>query len=135
MAQRKEPAPAVRLAAILAWENGGPKHNKPYQAALAAEELVRLAKRAASIAVRRCNGIERPEYTKDGRFIGRCATWTEADEAAADRAGNRIRKRADEILAPFGGKVLTVSGDPRGCVMRLELSSGATNGMGEGWGL
>ena len=28
MTQRKDPAPAVRLAAILAWENGGPKHNK-----------------------------------------------------------------------------------------------------------
>lgn len=136
---RKEPAPAVRLAAQLTAEchkrivYDERKHEgkSVYAIARDAEELVRLAKRATSLAVRQCNGVIRwePGATRPH------ATWTEADESACERAKERIRKRADEILQPYGGKVLTISGDPRGCVMRLSLASGAQNGFGEGWGL
>ena len=96
-----------------------------------AEELVRLAKRARRYAGIQCNGIAR-RVPGTGVYH---MTWNEADDAWLERARGRIEKRATALLTPYGAKLLTVSGDPRGYVMRFELASGARNGIGEGWGL
>ena len=130
----KEPKPESILAAQLLHERYVQPlsaHCTPYMAARDAMRLCDLARRATSLAVRQCNGVPRFD-TKAGIVLNE---WTDADQASCDRSLARIEKTANEILAPYGAKVSTVHGDPRGCVMRLSLASGATNSMSEGWGL
>ncbi len=138
MTKRPEPKAATLLAAKLMHETyfvAPFKHDhSAYHCARDAEELVRLAKRALRYSIMQCNGIERP-YPRTGGGVAYAASWTEQDDTWLEKARERISKRATAILEPYGAKLLTVCGDPRGCVMRFELASGACNGMGEGWGL
>jgi len=112
-----EPATVAILAARLAAFNV----TTPYHAARAATVLMKLARRAANVAIRRCDGTLRYD-AKLGRAV---ATWTEDDEAAADRACFRIRSAIIAELAPWtphGARVLAVAGDPRGAVVKIELA-------------
>jgi hypothetical protein len=134
MTKHREPNPATLLAAVLATENGGPDLGgmPPYRAAKDAEKLIRLGKRAARIALDRCNGIQR--YDAKARQM--LATWTEADEARADTACDKIAKDAAAILNPYGATKISVGGDPRGFTLKFHLASGRTNSAGgEGWGV
>lgn len=132
----REPAPAVYLAAVLmdeaSQERGTLINCPPYRAALDAESLVRLGKRAAKIALDRCNGIQRYD-TKARQML---ATWTEDDEARADKACERIAKEAAKILESYGATDVRVGGDPRGFTLKFNLASGRSNSAGgEGWGV
>lgn len=132
----REPKPATALAAALATEKadggGSPCGFPYYRAATDAETLVRLGKRAARIAVQRCNGIER--YDAKARQV--LASWTEEDEARADKSSERIVKEAAEILAPYGAADVSAHGDPRGFVLKFRLASGRSNSFGGGvWGV
>jgi hypothetical protein len=134
--EHREPNPATYLAAVLATEpapgGGAPIGNPSYRAARDAESLVRLGKRAAKIAVDRCNGIQR--YDAAARQM--LATWTEADESRADKACDKIAKDAAAILLPYGATKISVGGDPRGFTLKFHLASGRSNSAGgEGWGV
>ncbi|MER9961654.1 DUF885 domain-containing protein [Mesorhizobium sp. M0045] len=126
----KEPKPAVYLAATLASEAG--TGTSSYRDAVAAETLVRLGKRAARIAVQRCNGIER--YDATARRV--LASWTDADEERADKAVARIEAEAAKVLQPYGATDIKAHGDPRGFVLTFRLASSRSNSFGGGvWGV
>lgn len=130
----REPKPATILAAVLCAENGGPDLGgaHPYLAAVDAEKLVRLGKRAARIALQRCNGVERYD-AKAGRVL---ASWTEADETRADKAEARILKEAQSILQFYGATDIQANGDPRGYCLKWRFASGRSNSFGGGiWGV
>lgn len=133
----REPAPAVHLAAVLMesaadhWQDGM-SNCTPYRAARDAETLVRLGKRAARIAVHRCNGIQR--YDAAARQM--LATWTEADESRADKACDKIANDAAAILESYGATDIQVGGDPRGFTLKWRFASGRSNSFGgEAWGV
>lgn len=130
-----EPSPASCLAAVLATEsaNGGgsPTGFPYYRAARDAESLIRLGKRAARIAERQCNGIQR--YDAKARMV--LSSWTEADEAKAERERKRIATEARAILAPYGATLITVTGDPRGFCLKFRLASERSNSMAGEWGV
>lgn len=124
-----EPKPAVILAAQLARET---RNVTAYKAARDAEALCRLGKRAAKRALDRCNGIQR----YDAQLRHHIATWTEADDAKADKATADIEAKATVILRPYGGNAVNAGGDPRGFTLKFQLKSGASNGMDQNrWGL
>ncbi len=135
--KHREPNPATYLAAVLASEatrnNGsGDLPPSPYIAARDAEALVRLGKRAAKIALDRCNGIQR--YDAAARQM--LASWTEADEARADKAAAKIEADAAAILEPYGATDIEATGDPRGFCLRFRLASGRSNSFGgKVWGV
>ena len=127
-----EPKPELILAAQLMLEaiaNG--ETVTAYRVALDARALIALGRSADRLALDRCNGIERYDE-KAGRVL---AQWTEKDEARAERTSERITAKAAELLAPYGATVAQVGGDPRGYCLKLKLKSGASNGMGEDWGV
>lgn len=139
--KRIEPNPETRLAAQLARETHANESHvitgrmfTAYVCARDATELCALARRATRLAVKACNGegtwCVDPQTYDRGYW-----SWTEQDEAKNEKALERIAKRIGEIVTPYGAKLLTVHGDPRGCVVRIQLASDATNGIGEGWGL
>ena len=124
------PAEVTILAATLARET---RKVSAYKAASDAEALIRLGRRATRIAEQRCNGMRKVRWNaKDQRWN---AEWTETDEAKADKAAASIVAKARELLAPYGATHVTANGDPRGRVLRFKLKSGASNGMGEDWGV
>jgi hypothetical protein len=126
----REPKAATYLAAVLAVESPG--EFSPYRAAVDAEKLVRLGKRAARIAEQRCNGIER--YDASARRV--LASWTEADESRADKATAKVEADAKAILDPYGATKIEAHGDPRGFVLTFRLASGRSNSFGgEVWGV
>lgn len=128
----REPKPATILAAVLATEPETGEDASAYRVAHDAESLVRLGNRAAKIAEKRCNGVER--YDDKARRM--LATWTEADDEKAEKACECIRREASEILAPYGATVESVSGDPRGFFLTFRLASGRSNSMGgKVWGV
>ena len=134
----REPKPATYLAAVLAAEYGfakegyTPPNHPPYRAARDAESLVRLGKRAQRIAEQRCNGIQR--YDSQARQT--LATWTEADEARAEKATAQIENQARAILERYGARDITVAGDPRGFCLKVKLASGLSNSFGgDVWGV
>lgn len=128
---RKDPSDAARLAATLAREPAGAARSA-YHCAKAAETIVRLGKRAQRIAEKRCNGVERYD-SKAGRML---ASWTEADEKAADRACEKIKVEAIATLADFEVFAVTVGGDPRGFCLTFKLPSGESNSFTrDGWGV
>ena len=96
-----------------------------------AVRLHRIAGRILRWRLAACNGIER----YDPQIGRRCASWTEADEAAKDRAIAKAMAEAGEIAARYGATV-TTQGDPRGTVLFLRLASGRANGWTDGaWGI
>ena len=125
----REPKPAVYLAAVLASEPGA--HPIGYHAARDAETLIRLGKRAARVALQRCNGI--PRYDAEaGRWL---ASWNEDDEARAEKACAKIAKEAAAILNFYGATDVADSGDPRGFVLSWRFASGRSNSFDrERWG-
>ncbi|RWC91664.1 MAG: hypothetical protein EOS72_03140 [Mesorhizobium sp.] len=126
----KEPKPAVYLAATLALEIPG--EFSPYKAATDAEKLVTLGKRATRLAVQRCNGIWR--YDTTARRV--LPSWTEQDEARAEKTAASIMKQATDILGPYGATGVSVDGDPRGFVLKFRLASGRSNSFGgDVWGV
>lgn len=134
---RNEPKPATYLAAVLMHEaneywTDGMSNCSPYRAASNAEKLVALGKRAARIAIQRCNGIER--YDATARRV--LASWTEADDERAEKAEARILSEATAILQPYGVTIVKVGGDPRGFCLTFQLLSGRSNSFGgDMWGV
>lgn len=105
---------------------------RAYGVARNAEALIRLGKRASKIVIQQCNGIERYD-AKARRML---PSWTEADEARAEKAQAKIKAEALAILAPYGVTVVDVGGDPRGFCLKFELQSGRSNSFGGGvWGV
>jgi hypothetical protein len=133
----REPKPAVYLAAVLASETL--RHLKElrsspsaFQAAKDAEALVRLGKRAARIAELRCNGIDR--YDAMAQRV--LASWTEDDEARADKAVAGITAAATIRLQRYGAGSAQAQGDPRGFVLTFKLASQRSNSIDAGvWGV
>ena len=124
-----EPKPELILAAQLAREAGAVT---AYVAALDAQALVVLGRRAERIATQMCNGIERWD-PKAGRLL---ASWDEKDEARAERQQEIIAKKAGAILARYAAGDVKVGGDPRGYCLTFKFQSGASNGMSDGvWGV
>lgn len=117
----------VQLALVLAAEETHPSIS---QIQTDVADLFRLAKRLQRIAERECNGVER----WDAQARQMLASWTEADQAKADKETERATKRAAEIAARYGATV-TTGGDPRGYVLVLNLKSGRSNAMGGGYGV
>ena len=89
--------------------------------AFAAREI-RLAHRILERnAINRCNGIER----WDAQARKRLASWTDDDEARADKSDARAEARVrDALRALFGDRRGEVSicfqGDPRGALIVIE---------------
>lgn len=130
MTPRKDPSPAALLAATLASEPGA--HPIGYYAARDAETLIRLGKRALRIAEQKCNGVQR----YDARARRMLASWTEGDEARADKAIARIESEAGAILSAYGATDVVASGDPRGHCLKFRLASGSSNSFASGvWGV
>lgn len=133
----REPKPATYLAAVLMdeWRNSANLATDlyhPVEMARDAETLVRLGKRAARIAEQRCNGIDRYD-AKAGRVL---ASWTEDDDARADKAEVKIFTAASDILAKYGATIERVGGDPRGFNLTFRLASGRSNSFGgKVWGV
>lgn len=128
--KHREPSDAAYLAAILATERL--ERPNAYLAARDAESLVRLGKRAALIAVKRCNGIKRWSPA----FRQMINDWTEDDEARADKACDKIAKDAAKILEPYGATDIEASGDPRGFCLTFRLASGRSNSFDRNrWGV
>lgn len=117
----REPSTETILAATLALQPGA---GTAYRAARDAMQIVALGRRARSLAAKRCNGVSRWN-AKAGRMQGE---WTEADEAAADRAADRMAKQATDLLAPYGATLESVSGDPRGYCLKFRLANGESMG-------
>jgi hypothetical protein len=136
MKHHREPNPATYLAAVLATEKadggGTPCGFPAYRAAIDAEALGRLGRRAKRIATDRCNGV----YRYDAKTRRSIQTWTEEDEARADKATAKIEAQAAEILAPYGATDIQAHGDPRGHVLTFCLTSGRSNSFVSGvWGV
>jgi len=127
--QHVEPRPETVLAALLAAEPGN--HSIGYYAALDAESLVRLGKRAKRLAELECNGVER----YDASLRRMVATWTEADQERVEKARDDIRKAATAILKQYGATLKSVSGDPRGYCLKFRLTSGHYNSGDSVWGV
>jgi hypothetical protein len=95
-----------------AWRSEG------WDATSDAARIIRLgAKRLQRISESMCNGIERYD-SKAGRVL---ASWTEADQASADK---RRDKAEFEIAAAFAGLfgarvAVTFQNDPRGAPVRV----------------
>ncbi|MCZ8104006.1 MAG: hypothetical protein O9972_39695 [Burkholderiales bacterium] len=95
--------------------------------------LIRISKGVSRWAVLHCNGRER----WDAALRRRVASWTEADDAAKEKADARALTKLQEIASRYGATV-TISGDPRGYVVKLKLASGRHNtwgGAADGWGV
>ncbi|MFG1205588.1 hypothetical protein [Xanthobacter flavus] len=126
--------PAIELAAVLsaeAWSGEDISPPAPHLIAADAVTLLQIGARVKRWAERACNGIER--YDAKARRV--LASWTEADEAAKDKADARHRTQANLIAARYGATA-TIGGDPRGFVLRLVLASGRTNTTDhDGWGV
>jgi len=126
---RNDPKPAVLLAATLASEPGA--HSIGWYAAVDAETLCRLGKRALRIAEQKCNGI--PRYDAKARQV--LAHWTEEDEARAEKAIAKIEAAATKILTGYGADNVKAHGDPRGYVLTFRLASQRSNSMSGDWGV
>lgn len=81
---------------------------RPHTIASDAKQFIRWARQIEGIAVRHCNGEERP--TDEAREAG-------------------ITKRAQALADEYGAKVL-ITGDPRGFTFRLLFASGVANTWG-----
>ena len=128
---------AAMLCGEAHFVQSSPKLRPAYYGVPSAEQIAsdvsalhRIAAAAKRRAEQACNGIERYN-AKLGRYM---AEWTDADEAAKERADTKALRAAQEIADRYGAKV-KLGGDPRGFVLRLELSSGRRNSIGDGWGI
>ena len=86
---------------------------RPYSVGDLAANLIRLGKRANTLAVALCNG------------------WVE--QGAYDRRHEAIKAKLDGLadgLFLTAGWGYSVGGDPRGCVLKLTVPSGYTNDFG-----
>lgn len=82
----------------------------------AAKAILSASRRLQRISEQECNGIER--YDAQARM--RLASWTDADQASADKRRAKAENDAREAFASiFGDPVthyaITFQGDPRGC--------------------
>lgn len=87
----------------------------------AVAEIIRAARVMDRNAVNRCNGVER--YDAKARMV--LASWTDADEAKAEKADERAEARVKAALAVIYGATwaeridLETCGDPRGPMVKL----------------
>lgn len=105
-----------------------------FDAMNAAARALRLAAAVLErTAVNRCNGIER----WDAKAKMRLASWTDEDEARAERSDAKQEARATEALRTvFGDRFAEVrvafQGDPRGAMIVIYPASdehGTSNGL------
>jgi hypothetical protein len=110
---------AAELSAVLVEEarNAGTEFY-PHIVARDVMALMAISRRMTTLSIRQCN---------EG--------WDDAQYARAERARDRALKQIREIGASYGFKGASVSGDPRGFVVRIDLASGRKNGWGDGWGV
>jgi hypothetical protein len=103
----------------------------PHRAAKDALALIRIGKGVARRAVDACNGIMRYDAT----LRRSVATWTPEDEDRRNRLDEKAKTKAQEIALHYAASV-TIGGDPRGFVMRLNFDHKRTNGFSQdGWGV
>ncbi len=87
----------------------------------AVADMIKAARVLDRGAVARCNGIER--YDAKARMV--LASWTEADEAKAEKADERAEARVKAALSVIYGATwaerieLETCGDPRGPMVKL----------------
>jgi hypothetical protein len=92
-----------------------------WQVSDAVEATIRASRTLERNAVKRCNGIER--YDAKARMV--LASWTDADEASAERSDDRAEAKVKAALAVIYGATwgeridLETSGDPRGAMVKL----------------
>lgn len=91
------------------------------QIADSVETIIRAARTMDRNAVNRCNGIER----YDAKAKMRLGSWTEADEAKAEKSDERAEAKVTAALAVIYGATwaerieLQTYGDPRGPMVEL----------------
>lgn len=93
-----------------------------YDAATNAATVLRsCAGRLSRIAESECNGIER----WDSKAGMRLASWTEADQARADRLTAKAESEARAAVLHLFGDAVTVAfqGDPRGAPIGLYIGA------------
>lgn len=95
---------------------------------LGCEGLLRAAGTLQRWAEKACNGIER----YDAKAKMRLASWTEADEAAKDKAQERAEKKALAALALIFGEKLAglhieFQRDPRGAMIKVYRKADAAS--------
>ena len=96
-----------------------------------AARLTALGEVANALATLQCNGVMRREA--DGRTFG---SWIEGDDEALEAARDKVRDEADEILKPYGARVDSIKGDPRGHTLLLVLPGQTNRGLGGNlWGV
>ena len=97
----------------------------------AAARLTALGEVANALAALQCNGVMRREA--DGRTFG---SWIEGDDEALEAARDKVRTEAAEILKPYGARVDSIKGDPRGHTLLLVLPGQTNRGFdGNLWGV
>jgi len=116
--------PIAVLAIVLASEPSS-ELNHPHEHAYAAKLLYRIAVAAKRRAEAACNG--------EGR---RRQVWDDIDEDRKDAMDAKGHAQASKIAALYGATVEPFQGDPRGCIVRLNLVSGRSNGWDrKTWGI
>jgi hypothetical protein len=104
----------------------------PHIVARDVAELMKLARRAERVAIAQCNGIPRFD-AKSGQMV---STWTEDDEAKAEKTRANVQEKVKKIGARYDFKGCSVHGDPRGYALKIKLASGRTNNAGgDEWGV
>lgn len=93
--------------------------------------LMRHAKTYHRLQEMACNGVESHHGESNASFAKR----QQRHEEWVEKRDGQIERRIRAIVASMGeGFGVVVSGDPRGCCVRLVLPSGKTNDWGrEGW--
>jgi hypothetical protein len=123
----------MRLAAVLAL-NAKPHaqclHRSIDAVANAIEDAKRIAKAARTLdrwALLQCNGIERWDEKSRQRIAG----WSEADEAACEKAIAKARVAIERVLHDYRTERafeedthVVYNRDPRGCAVKIGFKSG-----------
>jgi hypothetical protein len=95
-----------------------------------AARLVALGEIVSILSVMNCNGVLRTRIQNNGKpYTG--ADWSESDDAISDAIRSAVSQEMNRILAPYGAKVESLHGDPRGRTVHIAFADGASNrGLG-----
>ena len=98
--------------------------------------LVGLAEGVNALACLMCNGVPRRQAGFGGKtYVG--GSWTESDEILQEKTRAALIADMNAILQPYGARVVSSYGDPRGHVVHIAFADGASNrgGSEKVWGL
>lgn len=91
-----------------------------------AELLMRYSATLHRLAEELCNGYQKQVWVSPGKYD---SAWDGKRTELAEKKQERIERKAGEVAASIGGKVIT-GGDPRGCVLKVVFPDGYTNDFG-----